>query len=100
MLTYGLMAVFVGLVIGAFAMTRTVQANPDSVVPLWYGRPKVIPIGGIILRALSVGLALFGTVLVWPGLGVASIFFPIVVIGVPIIINVQHNRRVESGRSR
>lgn len=98
--TLGFMVVFVGLVLGVFAMSRVLSANPDTAVPLWYGRPDVIPVGGLILRGLAVGLTLFGATLAWYVIGFWAILLVVPVLVIPVAMNAAHNRRVVDAPER
>lgn len=96
MFTWGLSLLFLAAVFGTLSMARLMAANPDSPLPMWRGRPQRLPPFTIILRGLSSGLGIFGVFLLWPEIGFWSLLLLLIVaFGIPIVLNVRHNRRFE-----
>lgn len=93
MLTWGLSLLFIAAVFGTLSMVRLISANPDTPLPMWRGRPQHLPFFTIILRGLSGGLGVFGVFLVWSEIGYWSVLLLIVALGIPVVLNLRHNRR-------
>jgi hypothetical protein len=96
MLTWGLSLLFLAAVSGTLSMARLIAANPDSPLPMWQGRPQRLPQFTIILRGLSGGLGVFGVFLSWSEIGFWSVLLLVVALGVPVALNLRHNRRFEA----
>lgn len=96
MLTWGLSLLFLAAVFGTLSMARLIAANPDSPLPMWQGRPQRLPQFTIILRGLSGGLGVFGVFLSWSEIGFWSVLLLVIALGVPIALNLRHNRRFEA----
>ena len=93
MITWGLSALFLAAVFGTLSMTRLIAANPDTALPMWRGRPQHLPFFTIILRALSVGLAVFGLFTLVQEIGFWAVPLFVIAVGLPIVLNIRHNRR-------
>lgn len=83
-----------GTLLFAFSLILAIRANPNTKLPYW-SRPKHAPGSSVALRAIGVGLQVFGLVMLAPVDGLWLVLPLTTVLMFPIGIQAAHNRHVE-----
>ena len=96
MLIGGIILTVLSVILAVRSMAILTRANPNSTLPLWWGRPQNSPPRAFTLRAVAAGVSVLGALAIGWSLGWWAT--PIVVIAMalpPLILQLQHNSQVQ-----
>ncbi|GAA4476375.1 hypothetical protein GCM10023190_13730 [Enteractinococcus fodinae] len=95
----GTVAWLAGTVQFALSFQQVRRANPDEKIPLFFGRPRNHPGEIYVYRTIAIVLLII-SVIAWAELlGLWAVLLILLAAIPTVILNVQHNRRIQTGPS-
>lgn len=97
MLLIGVFLSILAVIAGWFAMRELTRSNAGARIPLFYGAPPRTPGRVLLVRGAAAGLAVLSTTLLARDIGYWSLLVIVVVLGIPTIPAMLHNKKVAAG---